>query len=114
MFNLIYHIMDFGTSLKTCFSKYATFEGRARRSEFWWFYLAVFIASWIPVIGYVVSVATIIPSLAVGARRLHDTGRSGWNLLWMLLPVIGSILLIVWWASDSNPGDNQYGANPEA
>ncbi len=106
--------MDFVTALKTCFSKYATFEGRARRSEFWWFSLAIFIGSCIPLLGYIIGVATLIPSLAVGARRLHDTGRSGWNLLWMLLPVVGSILLIIWWASDSKSGDNQYGANPKA
>ncbi len=101
--------MDFGTSLKTCFSKYATFEGRARRSEFWWFYLAVFIGSWIPYLGAIWSLVVIIPTLAAGARRLHDTGRSAWNLLWMLLPVVGAILLIVWWAQDSKPGANEYG-----
>lgn len=106
--------MDFVTALKTCFSKYATFEGRARRSEFWWFYLAIFVGGLIPVVGYIIGLATLIPSLAVGARRLHDTGRSGWNLLWMLLPVIGTILLIIWWAKDGQAEDNQYGANPKA
>jgi len=101
--------MDFGTSLKTCFSKYATFEGRARRSEFWWFYLAAFIGSFIPYLGVIWSLGVIIPILAAGARRLHDTGRSALNLLWMLLPVVGTILLIVWWAQDSKPGANEYG-----
>lgn len=114
MFNLIYHIMNFGTSLKTCFSKYATFEGRARRSEFWWFYLAVFIGSCIPILQWFWGLAVIIPYLAVAARRLHDTGRSALNLLWMLLPVIGGLILLFWFVQDSKPGDNQYGANPKA
>lgn len=106
--------MDFGTSLKTCFSKYATFEGRARRSEFWWFYLATFIGSFIPVLNWFWGLAVIIPYFAVAARRLHDTGRSALNLLWLLLPLVGGILLIVWFCQDSKPGDNRYGANPKA
>lgn len=102
--------MDFITSLKTCFNKYATFEGRARRSEFWWFYLVAFIGGLIPYLGTIWSLAVAVPFLAAGARRLHDTGRSAWNLLWMLLPLVGTILLIVWWAQDSKPGSNEYGA----
>ena len=110
--------MDFLTAIKTCFSKYATFKGRARRSEFWVWWLFTFIVGlilgWIPVIGWIISIALIIPNLAVGARRLHDTGRSGWWQLLQLLPIVGIIVLIVFWVQDSNAGENQYGANPKA
>ena len=110
--------MDFLTAIKTCFSKYADFTGRARRSEFWFWWLFTFIVGlilgWIPVIGWSISIALIIPNLAVGARRLHDTGRSGWWQLLQLLPIVGIIVLIVFWVQDSNAGENQYGANPKA
>lgn len=105
--------MDFVTAIKTCFSKYADFTGRARRSEFWFFYLLTFVVGWIPYIGWLASVALIIPSFSVGARRLHDTGRSGWWQLLSLIPVIGTIVLIIWWASEGTPGANEYGENPK-
>lgn len=110
--------MDFLTAIKTCFSKYADFTGRARRSEFWFWWLFTFIVGlilgWIPVIGWIISIALIIPNLAVGARRLHDTGKSGWWWLINLIPIVGIIILIVFWVQDSNAGENQYGANPKA
>jgi len=109
--------MDFVTAIKTCFSKYADFNGRARRSEFWFFYLFNFIVGLalgcIPVIGWIASVALLLPGFAVGARRLHDTGRSGWWQLLSLIPVIGTIVLIIWWASEGTPGANEYGENPK-
>ncbi|MBI3562761.1 MAG: DUF805 domain-containing protein [Gammaproteobacteria bacterium] len=58
--------------------------------------------------------AVFIPNLAVSARRLHDTNRTGWWILIILVPLIGIILLLVFWASDGQQGDNQYGANPKA
>lgn len=114
--------MDFFTAIKTCFSKYADFTGRARRSEFWFWSLFTFIVvvllSCIPVIGWILlpiaGIAFIIPSLAVGARRLHDTGKSGWWWLINLIPTVGTIILIVFWVQDSHAGKNQYGANPKA
>lgn len=109
--------MDFLTAIKTCFSKYADFNGRARRSEFWFWYLfnvIIGVISWIPIIGWIISIALIIPSWAVGARRLHDTGRSGWWQLLCLLPIVGAIILIIWWCQDSHAGENEYGANPKA
>jgi len=79
--------MDFMTAVKTCFSKYATFSGRAQRSEFWWWVLFGFVTNLIlgliPFVGLIWSLALLIPNLAVTARRLHDTDRSGW---WMLAP----------------------------
>jgi uncharacterized membrane protein YhaH (DUF805 family) len=110
--------MDFITAIKTCLSKYADFNGRARRSEFWYWYLFNFIVGlvlgWIPVVGWLISIALLIPNLAVAARRLHDTGRSGWWQLLNLIPLIGAIVLIVWWAQDSHAGENEYGVNPKA
>lgn len=104
------------------FSKYAVFSGRARRSEYWYFVL--FNALITPVIylisipffaipGILYSLAVLIPALAVVVRRLHDTGRSGWNLLWALLPIIGSIFLLVYLLQDSTIGENKYGVYPK-
>ena len=64
-------------------------------------------------IGVLYSLAVLVPGLAAGARRLHDTNRSGWWQLIAFIPLIGAIVLIVFWAQDSQPGDNQYGANPK-
>lgn len=104
--------MDFMTSIKTVLSKYADFSGRARRSEYWWFFLAVFVTEIVLQIiskplYYVFVLGVFIPSIAVGARRMHDTGKSGWFLL---IPIYNIVLL----ATDTTPGDNQYGPNPKA
>ena len=84
--------MDFITAIKTCFSKYADFNGRARRSEFWYWYLFTILvsmfSSWIP-FASLVMLALVIPTLAASVRRLHDIGRSGW---WVLLNVVPSII----------------------
>ncbi len=104
--------VSFGDAIKICFSKYADFEGRARRSEYWWWSLFTILVSMVPYIGWIASIVFFIPSLAVGARRLHDTGRSGWLQLLMLIPCIGSIILIIWWCEDSK-GDNEYGPSPK-
>lgn len=93
--------MTFGQSLSTCFSKYAAFNGRASRSEYWWWVLFTFLASAASgivseTLSALFSVAVLLPSLAVGARRLHDTDRSAWFLLLLLIPLVGWIILIVW------------------
>ncbi|MDP2134851.1 MAG: DUF805 domain-containing protein [Sulfuritalea sp.] len=93
--------MTFGESIKTCFSKYAEFNGRASRSEFWWWFLFTFLATAAAEIvsenlSALFSLAVLLPSLAVGARRLHDTDRSAWFLLLWFLPIIGWIILLVW------------------
>ncbi|SRR5258706_10690707 len=97
--------MTFGKSISTCFSKYAAFDGRASRSEYWWFLLFTFLAS--AALGMVsetlsglFSLGVLLPSLAVGARRLHDVDRSAWFLLLWLIPIIGWIVLIVWAAQE--------------
>lgn len=108
--------MTFPESISACFSKYATFTGIAVRSEFWWFALFTFLASGIleivsaPLSG-IFSLATIVPSLAVGCRRLHDTDRSGWCQLLWFIPVIGWIVLIVFLAQESRP--NRFGTSYE-
>lgn len=104
--------------------KYAEFSGRARRREYWMFALISFLvsvvigvlASMISALGvltWVYTLATLIPSLAVGVRRLHDTGRSGWWGLLALIPLVGAIIVIVFLCQDSTPGDNAYGPNPK-
>lgn len=120
----------FGEALKRCFVKYATFKGRATKREFWYFAIfemvvstvllgmayvtedarvvaAIFLWIWL-----LFSLATVIPSLAVGARRLHDIGYSGWLQLLAFVPMVGIVILIVFWAKDGE-GDNKYGPDPE-
>jgi uncharacterized membrane protein YhaH (DUF805 family) len=105
--------------------KYADFSGRARRTEYWLFVLFnMVIAVLLSVIDYVLSspgiigllfaLAILLPSIAVGVRRLHDTDRSGWWLLIAFVPLIGGIVLLVFFVLDSTPGDNKYGASPKA
>lgn len=93
--------MTFGESISTCFSKYAAFNGRASRSEYWWWFLFTFLASAASgivseTLSALFSLGVLLPSLAVGARRLHDTDRSGWFLLLWFIPIVGWIVLIVW------------------
>jgi len=110
--------------------QYADFSGRARRKEFWMFVLfniifaliAMFLDNMLGIafggIGYgplylLYGLFVLIPSLAVDVRRLHDIGKSGWWLLIALIPFVGIIWLIVLFATDSQPGDNEYGPNPK-
>jgi uncharacterized membrane protein YhaH (DUF805 family) len=103
--------------------RYAKFDGRANRAEFWWYTLANIIISVVlnllgqvsvlfSVIGGLYGLAVLIPGIAVGIRRLHDINRSGWWLLIGLVPCVGFIVLIVWFAQEGNPGPNQYGPPP--
>jgi uncharacterized membrane protein YhaH (DUF805 family) len=117
--------MDIQTSIKTCFSKYATFSGRASRSEFWFFQLFIFLVSIatlildVMILGYsmddttpinsIFTLTILIPSIAVGCRRLHDINLSGWWQL-LYLTIIGIILLIVWWATQGESKKNRFGA----
>lgn len=107
-----------------CWKKFAEFSGRARRQEFWMFFVFNAIAGVVlsavdgilgtcGVLGGLYNLAVLIPSLAVGARRLHDTDRSGWWQLIAFVPIVGIIVLIVFYASDSKPGANRFGSNPK-
>ena len=110
--------------------KYATFEGRARRKEYWFFMLFNFLAvvilsvvdmgigtfnekAEIGLLSGVYLLAVLIPSIAVTVRRLHDTDRSGWWILLNFIPVVGSVVILVFAILDSQPGGNRFGPNPK-
>ena len=110
--------------------KFAEFRGRARRKEYWMFTLfnslfvsAIVIAelalglaseSGFGPLSTLYVLIVLIPGLAVGVRRLHDTGRSGWWLLIGAIPLIGGLILLIFTVQDSQDGDNEYGPNPKA
>ena len=100
--------MTFGQSIKTCFSKYVTFSGRATRSEYWWFALLCFIVGIIPLVN-LLGLLLFLPSVAVAVRRLHDVGKSGWNLLWAIIPLLGALYLLWLYIQESQPGANKWG-----
>lgn len=115
--------MSFADAVKTCLSKYVDFNGRARRSEYWYFFLFNLIVSIIAsiivkitglnFISGLVSLAFLLPGLSVTVRRLHDIGKK-WTWIFMsLIPVAGAIIMIVYACRDSEPGDNQFGPNPK-
>ncbi len=109
--------------------KYAVFRGRARRKEYWMFFLFNIIISFIlglvdglisvalgsdqNILANLYLLAVLLPGIAVSVRRLHDTGRSAWWVLIGLIPIIGPIILVVFLVQESNPGQNEYGANPK-
>lgn len=111
--------MTFGDAVRSVLTQYAGFSGRARRSEYWYFFLFNFVVSMVAsvvdaalhsvVLGLIVTLGLILPTLAVGVRRLHDIGRSGWWLLIGLIPLVGAIVLIVFACTDSEPGPNRFG-----
>jgi uncharacterized membrane protein YhaH (DUF805 family) len=112
--------------------KYFLFTGRAGRTEFWMYVLFNFIVAMIlAIVGTVLGgsgnysspaflpydlylLATLLPSLGMAVRRLHDTGRSGWWILVGLVPIIGAVVLLIFYIIDSTPGDNQFGPHPSA
>ena len=111
--------------------KYADFTGRAPRAEYWWFYLLIMVAYVIAmildslfsldnavgpygIVTMVLGLAILLPSIAAGIRRLHDTDRSGWWLLIGLIPIVGAIVLLVFFVTQGTAGPNQYGDDPYA
>jgi uncharacterized membrane protein YhaH (DUF805 family) len=117
--------VGFGEAVKTGLARYATFRGRARRSEYWWFYLFLTlgyvagravdyaVGNEFPVVATLVLAVQFLPYLSVSVRRLHDTGRSGWSLLISFIPLFGFIWLLVVMCKDSERRDNQYGPSPK-
>ncbi|MCU0843621.1 MAG: DUF805 domain-containing protein [Spirochaetes bacterium] len=104
--------------------KYAVFTGRARRKEYWMFFLFNIIISFVigfidglvgtvGILSIVYALGMLLPGLGVSIRRLHDTDRSGWWLFISLVPIVGFIVLLVFLVSDSQPGENKYGPNPK-
>ncbi|MCF8522804.1 MAG: DUF805 domain-containing protein [Pontimonas sp.] len=128
--------MGFATAVKSFWSNYTNFSGRARRSEYWFIQLFLVLTNLAVaaidlalmngdlerfianggggIVGLIWILATIVPAVAVLIRRLHDTGRSGWWALIGLLPIVGGIILLVFTVQDSDSGDNTYGASPKA
>ena len=119
--------MNFQEAVRSGFTNYANFRGRACRSEFWWWQLFLVLAGIVvEVLDLLVNsnvlggsplatlfwLATIIPDLAVTVRRLHDTDSSGWWIFLGLIPLIGIIVLIVWWCQQGSKGYNRFGADP--
>lgn len=123
----------FGWWKKVVFENYANFSGRARRAEYWNYTLANLVLL-IPfyILGFVGAASdsaalsglgffvygigvlgTIIPSLAVGVRRLHDLNKSGWSYFIALIPIVGSIILLVWFFTEGNRSANEYGEDPK-
>jgi uncharacterized membrane protein YhaH (DUF805 family) len=115
--------MNMIESVHSVISNYANFNDRASRSEFWWWkllFFGIYILSVIvsrkivllEILLIVISLAIFIPNLAVDVRRLHDTDRSGWWILLMFVPVIGLIVLLVFWSQKGTAGSNRFGADP--
>lgn len=120
--------MGFTEAVRTCLTKYADFSGRARRSEYWYFFLFYFLVTMAAnylgnqfsiayngrnLLSIIVLVAFFLPSLAVSVRRLHDIGMSGLFYLLSLLPYIGILVIVAFYIRDSQPGDNKYGPSPK-
>ena len=112
--------MNFGKSVTTCLKKYFVFEGRASRSEYWWFQLIVTPSYLISTIieneiGYFflgITLFTLIPAISAGVRRLHDTKRSGFFYLISLIPIIGSFILVFFLIPEGTKGKNRFGPDP--
>jgi len=117
--------MSIGQSIATVLKNYVGFSGRASRPEFWWYYLVYVIVAIIVslidgaigannVLVGIYILALFLPTLAVTFRRLHDTDKRGWWILIQLIPIIGSIVMLVFLASRGTPGDNRFGPPPVA
>jgi uncharacterized membrane protein YhaH (DUF805 family) len=108
--------MNFQDAVKKCFTNYVGFSGRASRSEYWWWVLFVIVTSIVlsqvsQELGGIFSLAVLLPGIAVGARRLHDIGKSGWWQLLSLIPLLGWLVLL-YWAVQPSEGDNAFGSAP--
>jgi uncharacterized membrane protein YhaH (DUF805 family) len=127
--------MDFGAAVKSFWSNYSNFKGRARRSEYWYVQLFLVLTNLAAaaidfalmdgdvdrfianggggIVGLVWILATIVPALAVLVRRLHDIGKSGWWALIVFVPFVGALVLLYFTVQDSEPDTNSYGASPK-
>ena len=114
--------MTFTEAISSGLSNYANFAGRASRSEYWYWVLfqvvVAIVASVVDtvatqgILGVITGLGLLLPGIAVSVRRLHDIGKSGWNILWGLVPLLGTIYLIYLYVQPSEPGANEYGASP--
>ncbi|MEM1429914.1 MAG: DUF805 domain-containing protein [Pseudomonadota bacterium] len=124
--------MGFQDAVRTCLSKYVTFSGRATRSEFWWFVLFLLLGNLLfgvidrmlfgtgpegeaySVLGAIFSLAMILPSIAAGVRRLHDKDMAGWWYLLVLIPILGTLVLLFFFVQKGTEGENRFGPDPLA
>ena len=115
--------MTFGEAVKSGFDHYVKFEGRASRPAYWWWVLFAILAEFAAgiidaaiggngIVGGLAALALLLPGLSVSIRRLHDTDRTGWWILIGLIPIVGFIVLLVFYLSQSDPGENRYGPPP--
>lgn len=117
--------MGFGKAVSSVFGKYATFSGRAQRSEYWWFVLfyiiVIFVLSFIdgimgntevPYLGWGAILLMFLPLLALSVRRLHDLDKSGWWYLLLCVPIVGVFFLVFWFTARGTEGENRFGADP--
>lgn len=112
--------MSFTEAVQSGFDHYVKFDGRASRPAYWWWFLFAILVSiaanivgaiiGTSVIVFLVALAMFLPGLSVAIRRLHDTNRTGWWLLILLIPIIGFIVLLIFFLQQSDPGENDYGA----
>jgi uncharacterized membrane protein YhaH (DUF805 family) len=117
--------VTFGEAVRSGFDHYAKFDGRASRPAFWWWFLFgilvaiganiidAILGTW-GVVNGLAGLALLLPNLSVAIRRLHDTDHSGWWVLIGLIPIIGWIVLLIFYLRESDPGENQYGPPPVA
>ena len=119
--------MGFGEAIQSGFRNYVGFNGRASRSEYWWWFLFAFLISiaanivdrslgggmsTVGLLGGIVALALLLPNIAIGIRRLHDRDKSGWWLLLIFIPLVGAIILIIWFVMRGTPGPNRFGEDP--
>jgi uncharacterized membrane protein YhaH (DUF805 family) len=117
--------MNMQQAIVSVLSQYATFSGRAPRSEYWWYSLAAMLASFLIAVpdallfptsaidlSSLFAIAIFVPGMAVSVRRFHDIDKSGWNLLWIFLPFVGFFLILYWCCQKGDVIDNDYGPDP--
>ena len=112
--------MTFSESVSTCLKKYFVFEGRASRSEYWWFqlivspsyYISTYIKNELAYLFLGITLFTLIPAISAGVRRLHDTNRSGFFLLISFIPFIGGLILLFFFITEGTKGKNKFGPDP--
>lgn len=117
--------MTFGTAIRTCFQKYITVEGRARRAEYWWFLLFAVLGNFVTslvdqlvfgpeatILAPIFGLGILLPAVCVAVRRLHDRDMSGWWILLNLVPLVGSLILLAIYALPGSEGRNRFGPSP--
>ncbi|MBF9131979.1 DUF805 domain-containing protein [Plantactinospora sp. S1510] len=124
--------MSFTAAVRSALSQYVGFGGRARRAEYWWFFLFLILVGIVTsildaalgtdfkgsgvsdgLLSLIANLALFLPALALAVRRLHDTDRSGWWVLIGLIPLVGAIVLLVFFVQDGTPGPNRFGPSPK-